>query len=100
MKAVKFCGYAGAAVDCNARAETPCERQQLFGQPQLLVFRQILFANTDPAASGRYRGAYHVRKGMRGLLPIGDQEQRRLGQYHVPAMPSVGLAASAELFLS
>lgn len=59
------------------------------------TFREILLAHRYPAASGFQCGFDNIRQRLRGLMPVGDEQKRRLRQGHVPTRPNCGLDGSA-----
>src|SRR5581483_405324 len=65
----------------------------------LLVIGQILLAQADPAAARRERRADDLSERPARLPTVGDQQQGRRRQPHVPTRPSCGLDGSAKASL-
>src|SRR5262245_2551251 len=86
---------AGVAVQREMGAVPARDRQQRARQRNLIVFGQILLAQTDPAATGGERRADHVGQWRPRLMSVRDKEERRVGKLHVPTRPNCGLDGSA-----
>ena len=75
----------------------PRHRQQRARQRHLLVLRQILFAQADPAAARRQRRTDDLGERAPRLMAIGDQKQWRNGKFHRVAAFTALLVLTAQL---
>src|SRR5258708_17699052 len=74
-------------------------RQQGAGEGDLMVGGKILLAQAHPAAAGDQRRRHHLGERQPDLMAVSDQQQRRIGELHVPTRPNCGLDGSAWLSL-
>jgi hypothetical protein len=82
VNAVGAAGFrqSGIAVYRQTRTVSPRDRQQHRSKRDLIIVGEILLPHAHPPAAGGKRRAYHIRKGQAGLMSVGDDEQRRIGE--------------------
>jgi len=70
------------AMERQACAVSSHHRQQRQHQRDLILLGKVLFSHADPAAARCKDCSHQIHERQAGLMPVGDEQQRRVRQLH------------------